>query len=72
MSELKRYAVEYGDDTDGYNIGTWYTKAYSAEHALEKFQDASEDDGFVAQRIALSETGMQRHKLRWFLAPRSY
>ncbi len=38
---LHRYRVEYGEP-DGYH-GAYYTWAYSAEHAADKFHDSNEE-----------------------------
>ncbi len=67
MSELKRYTIEYGDGfgSEREVVGEWTTRAFDREHAIEKFRDSSDDDGFVPFRIAMTE-GVARHLRNWF------
>lgn len=44
---LYKYKIRYTDPVSrDYGTDVWFTYAYDAEHALEKFYDA--DDGFEA------------------------
>lgn len=50
---LYRYAIEYKDDSgDLVTVFTWHCWAYSKCHALEKFYDGPDSDGWVPVRIA--------------------
>ena len=49
---LHRYAIVYDDPIDpGFGEGTTYLWAYSAEHAIDRFSENS-DDGWRPVRIA--------------------
>ena len=58
------YCVEYDDgDDSGMPVTYWHTRAYSAEHALEKFEDG--DEGFRALRVARVDHKKPRHRWKW-------
>jgi hypothetical protein len=47
---LYHYVITYTDPTDDYFPDmTWKTWAYDSEHALDKFYDSGDDDGFKAK-----------------------
>lgn len=64
---MKRYTIEYGDGygADRVVVGQWSTRAHDYEHAIEKFHDSSEDDGFIPFRVAMTEPPSQRHAWNW-------
>jgi hypothetical protein len=62
-----RYAVEYGHCGFGEPstvIGVWYTRAYDASHALERFYE-HDDDGFMVFRVAKVPEGLESLSHRW-------
>jgi len=40
------YVIRYSDASPGAPVFTWRTRAYSAEHAEEKFLDGPDGDGW--------------------------
>ena len=65
---LKRYAIDYNDGCyPPEHVGTWYTRAHDKEHALDKFYDSSDEDGFKPTRIAIIPEGRETltHTWRW-------
>lgn len=48
-----RYAIEYRDsDDEGCPVFTWRTWAYSFAHALDRFFESEDAEGWTALRIA--------------------
>lgn len=65
---LKRYLIRYGDDPTIDPTQEWGCWAYSAEHAIEKFD--ADDEGYTPFAWALlvvSDDGLTRrdHEMRW-------
>lgn len=66
----KAFVIEYGtrDGETGEvcDLMQWRTRAYDAEHAIEKFYDHGDDDGFVPVRVAYIEGREARsHEWQW-------
>lgn len=49
---MKRYRIEYRDDCDpGCPTFTTHVRAYDREHAIERFHDAPDGDGWEILKI---------------------
>jgi hypothetical protein len=57
------YEIEYKDPDPGCPVFRWRCEAYSAEHAMEKFQDDGDD--WEALRIARVNPKHPRYRWRW-------
>ena len=53
MSTLHRYRVTYtcACPDSGFGTANWYCRAYSAEHAEEKFYDGTVDEGWTVLKV---------------------
>ena len=49
---VKRYRIEYRDEDPSCPIFSCTVKAHDREHALERFLDAPDGDGWVIVRIS--------------------
>ena len=51
MNEQSTYLIRYRDDSPGAPVFTWRTRAYSAEHAEEKFLDSPDGEGWKVLEV---------------------
>ena len=71
---MKHYfGVEYGNrgfagESDEI-VGVWVTRAYDAEHAVERFYETGDEDGFVVFRVCVVQDehgqNIPGHRRRW-------
>lgn len=72
MTTKHRYAIRYGNGhgAEREDVGIWFTRAFDAEHALERFHD--DDAGFDAYEIALATEGTLPHRWVWEKVPNAF